>query len=179
MCSIVIVWRVLAAPPAPPPPPATAPVPHTSQLIVPCRYSASADASIRFWEINSESGEAHVVAVAQGHTDDVTALLIYGRLLLSCSNDGSVRLWDKSTADALRLRSGVNDVALWLHVLYVPLIGLVCVCCVLRNHCFLQMHPCLFIQAAVSPFPYYPKPLLIHASPPKPIDSYTLPFLPL
>ena len=107
--------------------------------------------------------------MVQGHTDDVTALLIYGRLLLSCSNDGSVRLWDKSSADALRLRSGVDAVVLWLHVLYIPLIGLVCVCCVLRNHCFLQMHPCLFIQAAVAPFLYYPKPL----------DSYTLPFLPL
>jgi WD40 repeat protein len=43
-----------------------------------------------------------VVATAQGHTDEVTGLVLYKNLLLSSSNDGTVRLWDKISADALR-----------------------------------------------------------------------------
>ena len=65
-------------------------------------YTASADASIRFWEVNDQTGDAMVVAVAQGHSDEVTGLLLYKDLLLSSSNDGTLRLWDKSTADALK-----------------------------------------------------------------------------
>ncbi len=65
-------------------------------------YTASADASICFWEISDQTGDALVVAIAQGHTDEVTGLVLYKSLLLSSSNDGTVRLWDKVTADALR-----------------------------------------------------------------------------
>jgi WD40 repeat protein len=65
-------------------------------------YSASADGSVCFWEISDLTGDALVVATAHGHTDEVTGLVLYKSLLLSCSNDGTVRLWDKVTADALR-----------------------------------------------------------------------------
>jgi WD40 repeat protein len=67
-----------------------------------CMYTASADTKICFWEISDRKGEAHVVATAHGHTDEVTGLVVYESLLLSSSNDGTVRLWDKTTADALR-----------------------------------------------------------------------------
>ena len=65
-------------------------------------YTASADTSIRFWEVNDQTGDAMVVAIGQGHTAEVTGLLLYKHLLLSSSNDGTLRLWDKSTADALK-----------------------------------------------------------------------------
>ncbi len=39
-------------------------------------YTASADCSIRFLEINGVNGDTHVVAVACGHTDEVTGLVL-------------------------------------------------------------------------------------------------------
>jgi len=40
--------------------------------------------------------------VLEGHTDAVWQLVISGQKLLSCSSDGSIRLWDSNLTQSLQ-----------------------------------------------------------------------------
>jgi striatin 1/3/4 len=47
--------------------------------------------------------------VLTGHTDGVWQLVLSGQKLLSCSADGSVRLWDPNLSEPLQSTINRND----------------------------------------------------------------------
>jgi len=72
-------------------------------------YSGGLDSIISVWNIpNSEvdpydAYDSNVLCkVLEGHTDAVWQLVISGQKLLSCSADGSVRLWDPNLTEPLQ-----------------------------------------------------------------------------
>ncbi|UJR37475.1 hypothetical protein I4U23_030178 [Adineta vaga] len=72
-------------------------------------YSGGLDSIISVWNIPSsdvdpyDSYDSNVLSkVLEGHTDAVWQLVVCGQKLLSCSSDGSIRLWDPTLTQPLQ-----------------------------------------------------------------------------
>ncbi|CAF2142676.1 unnamed protein product [Rotaria magnacalcarata] len=72
-------------------------------------YSGGLDSIISVWNIPNSDVDPYdaydsnvLCKVLEGHTDAVWQLAISGQKLLSCSSDGSVRLWDPNLSQSLQ-----------------------------------------------------------------------------
>ncbi|CAF2996072.1 unnamed protein product [Rotaria socialis] len=72
-------------------------------------YSGGLDSIISVWNIPNSDVDPYdaydsnvLCKVLEGHTDAVWQLAISGQKLLSCSSDGSVRLWDSNLSQSLQ-----------------------------------------------------------------------------
>ncbi|CAF0807079.1 unnamed protein product [Rotaria sordida] len=72
-------------------------------------YSGGLDSIISVWNIPNSDVDAYdsydsnvLCKVLEGHTDAIWQLVISGQKLLSCSSDGSIRLWDPNLIQPLQ-----------------------------------------------------------------------------